>query len=123
MTKPAKPNHCVLMLRLLSLADRVKTWRGKLGLFLLVSNVPIGLVGAAIFTLLYAHYEKAIFISLALLIYAFSWLMLLAGTLLCGRNAVKNIKHKGHIRYLAWKYLRHKRSRNHPPKELANSNW
>jgi hypothetical protein len=110
MKKPAKPNHCVLLLRLCWPAAGFQTWRSKLGLFLLTANVPIGILGAALFAALYARYDKPVFIALALLVYAFSWLMLLAGLWLCGKTALTNIKHKRKVKYRAWKYLRHKRS-------------
>ncbi|MFA6723953.1 MAG: hypothetical protein WCS95_04705 [Lentisphaeria bacterium] len=112
MKKPAKPNHCVLLLRLCWPAAGFQTWRSKLGLFLLAANVPIGILGAALFAALYARYDKPVFIALALLVYAFSWLMLLAGLWLCGKTALTNIKHKRKVKYRAWKYLRHKRSLN-----------
>ena len=82
------------------------TLRGRIGLVLLATNVPVGWGGALACTTMAATYKSRFWGILAGVIYAISWIMLGVGFLLAGKNLVDIMKKRRAIVINAWKRLR-----------------
>lgn len=65
----------------------------KIGVFLLVSNIPMGLIGFALAgTMAVLTGRKAFWAVIGIIIYAFSWAMLGLGMLLAGPQGVQYVR-------------------------------
>ena len=88
------------------------SWECKLGFFCLISNVPIGIIGAATCILLHSITDKDLFLALGTIIYAVSWLILFLGIFLTGKHLAAKIRKNIRIKVRAWRKLRKKLRHN-----------
>jgi hypothetical protein len=112
LSKAKIPGVWVLVCRICRIPPACRTWECKLGFFCLISNVPIGIIGAAVCILLHSITDKDFFIALGTIIYAASWLMLLLGVFLTGKHLAAKIRKNLHVKVRAWRKLRKKLRQN-----------
>jgi len=67
------------------------TQKTIIGILFLVLNIPFGWFGAALCVYLGKKYNKKFYYFLSVIVYALSWLMLVAGIYLCGKDYAKTI--------------------------------
>jgi hypothetical protein len=111
-TKNKIPGLCVLLCRICRIPPKCESWECKLGFFCLISNVPIGITGAAMGILLNSLTDKDIFLVVGTIIYAASWLILALGILLTGKHLATKIRKNLKIKVRAWRKLRKKLRQN-----------
>lgn len=107
------PGLCVLIQRICKIPAECSTWEYKIGFFCLISNIPIGMVGAAICILLNTVTNKPVFLLLGTILYATSWLILLLGIFLTGKHLAAKIRKNIRIKVNAWKKFRKKLRQNY----------
>ncbi|MFA6930923.1 MAG: hypothetical protein WCT05_11400 [Lentisphaeria bacterium] len=113
LVSPQKlPSLCVLLLRICRIPTICANWKCKLGFACLISNVPIGILGAATCILLHTITNKHFFLLLATITYATSWLILLLGIVLTGKHLSGKIRKKIKIKFQAWGKTRKKLRQN-----------
>lgn len=106
-TKPRKPGIGALCIKQLAGAKEfTKTLRGKIGLFLLVTNFPLGYGGLALGPILAKSLNDKRWLLFSPVSYALSWIMLGAATILLGAAAKNIILNSARKKYRAWKRLR-----------------
>jgi len=111
-TRRKVPGVCVLIHRICRVPAGCTTWEYKLGFFCLISNIPIGIGGAAVCILLNTITDRPMFLLLGTIIYAISWLMLFLGIFLTGKHFAEQIRRNTRIKYKAWKKFRKKLRQN-----------
>ena len=107
------PGLCLLLLRICRMPkDACASKNCKIAFFLLLTNVPVGIGGAALCVLLHGLSGKIIYLWAATAVYAFSWLMLLLGIFLAGRELAGKVSRNTRRKFAAWKRLRKKLCQN-----------
>lgn len=112
-TQAKVPGLCVLIQRICRIPAECTTWECKLGFLCLISNIPIGIIGAASCILLNTITDKPVFLLLGTIIYATSWLILLLGIFLTGKHLTSKIRKNIRIKVNAWKKFRKKLRQNY----------
>ncbi len=98
---------CRLLLKICRLPKESRTsLTGKIAFFLLLTNVPVGLGGAALCGLLYGLSGKNIYLWAAPAVYAFSWLMLILGIFWAGKEMAAKISATSRRKIAVWKRWR-----------------
>lgn len=107
------PGLCLLLLRIGRMPkEACSSYTCKIAFCLLLANVPMGIGGAALCVLLHGLSGKVIYLWTATAVYAFSWLMLLGGVFMAGRELAAKIIANTRRKIAAWKRLRKKLCQN-----------
>ena len=91
-----------------SFAFIARTPRMRLGLFLLIINVPFGYGGAALGTYLAWRLDESKWLTLGAAAYLLSWVMLALATILLGRDTKRFVSIIIRRKWRAWKTYNHK---------------
>ncbi|NLF94385.1 MAG: hypothetical protein GX564_10920 [Oligosphaeraceae bacterium] len=107
------PGLCLLLLRICRMPkDACASYNCKIAFCLLLANTPMGIGGAALCVLLHGLSGKIIYLWTATAVYVFSWLMLLLGIYLAGRELTAKLWRNTRRKIAAWKRLRKKLCQN-----------
>ncbi len=107
------PGICLLVLRICRLPKKpCLSLTSKIAFWLLLTNVPIGIGGAALCVLLHGLSGKITYLWTGTAIYVSSWLMLALGVGLAGKELANEISANARRKIAAWKRFRKKLRQN-----------